>query len=71
MDLIDKDDGDGDNDNNDDDNTDPRFKNLNQEYVAMLAAMGFPIEWFQFALAESNDIEAGTEWLLGHMDTKE
>ena len=37
--LFDEDDGDGDNHNNDDDNT-------NQEYVAMLAAMGFQLNGY-------------------------
>jgi len=48
---------------------DPRFKNLNQEYVQNLAMMGFPIEWCQFALAECNDdIAAASDWLLNHLD---
>merc|ERR1712154_222087 len=48
---------------------DPRFKNLNQEYVENLAMMGFPIEWCQFALAEcNNDIAAASDWLLNHLD---
>ena len=56
----------------DDANVDPRFKNLNQEYVSNLAMMGFPIEWCQFALAEcNNDIANASDWLLNHLDNIE
>eukprot|EP01083_Nonionella_stella_P035989 98184_1 len=67
--LRDKLDGGGDGADGDGASVDPRFKNLNQEYVQTLAIMGFPIEWCQFALAEcNNDIAAASDWLLNHLD---